>query len=83
MDYFDLLVCQDDCIGGGYFEGLFEVWLNFYCCFVIVMDVVDCCDEVLLVDFWYLDVCVGVFGVCWVENCVCFVDNGVCWVDFC
>lgn len=83
MLYFYLYVLCEDCIGVGYLEGLFEVWLNFYVCFVFVMDVVDCGDMVVVKVICILDVYVGVEGVCWVENCVCLVDVGSVWVDYC
>lgn len=82
MDYLDPLARQDDRIGGGHPEGLFEAWSNLYRRFAIAMDAADRRDEALLADFWYPDARAGAFGVRWVENCVRSADNGACWVDF-
>jgi hypothetical protein len=53
MDYLDPLARQDDRIGGGHPEGLFEAWSNLYRRFAIAMDAADRRDEALLADFWY------------------------------
>ncbi|HFT4367888.1 TPA: Gfo/Idh/MocA family protein [Klebsiella quasipneumoniae] len=82
MDYLDPLARQDDRIGGGHPEGLFEAWSNLYRRFAIAMDAADRRDEALLADFWYPDARAGAFGVRWVENCVRSAGNGACWVDF-
>ncbi|CAM4476663.1 Glucose-6-phosphate 3-dehydrogenase [Klebsiella variicola] len=82
MDYLDPLARQDDRIGGGHPEGLFEAWSNLYRRFAIAMDAADRRDEALLADFWYPDARAGAFGVRWVENCVRSADNGACWIDF-
>ncbi|CDK92602.1 Oxidoreductase [Klebsiella pneumoniae IS33] len=82
MDYLDPLARQDDRIGGGHPEGLFEAWSNLYRRFAIAMDAADHRDEALLADFWYPDARAGAFGVRWVENCVRSADNGAYWVDF-
>lgn len=82
MDYLDPLARQDDRIGGGHPEGLFEAWSNLYRRFAIAMDAADRRDEALLADFWYPDARAGAFGIRWVENCVRSADNGACWVDF-
>ena len=79
MDYSDPLARQDDRIGGGHPEGLFEAWSNLYRRFAIAMDAADRRDEALLADFWYPDARAGAFGVRWVENCVRSADNGACW----
>lgn len=55
MDYLDPLARQDDRIGGGHPEGLFEAWSNLYRRFAIAMDAADRRDEALLADFWYPD----------------------------
>ncbi len=48
MDYLDPLARQDDRIGGGHPEGLFEAWSNLYRRFAIAMDAADRRDEALL-----------------------------------
>ncbi|VFS43516.1 Uncharacterised protein [Serratia liquefaciens] len=68
MDYLDPLARQDDRIGGGHPEGLFEAWSNLYRRFAIAMDAADSRDEALLADFWYPDARAGAFGVRWVEK---------------
>ncbi len=50
MDYLDPLARQDDRIGGGHPEGLFEAWSNLYRRFAIAMDAADRRDEALLAD---------------------------------
>ncbi|WBF47564.1 Gfo/Idh/MocA family protein [Serratia rubidaea] len=82
MGYLDALALQDDRIGGGHTEGLFEAWSNLYRRFAIAMDASDRRDEALLKDFWYPDVHAGVLGVRWVEHCVRSADNGAGWVEF-
>ncbi|QHA89404.1 Gfo/Idh/MocA family protein [Serratia rhizosphaerae] len=82
MGYLDALALQDDRIGGGHAEGLFEAWSNLYRRFAVAMDASDRHDEALLKDFWYPDVNAGVMGVRWVENCVRSADNGASWVAF-
>ena len=82
MDYLDPLARQDDRIGGGHPEGLFEAWSNLYRRFAIAMDAADRRDEALQAGFWSPDARAGAFGVRWVENCVRSADNGACWVDF-
>ncbi|MDN7196666.1 Gfo/Idh/MocA family oxidoreductase, partial [Klebsiella pneumoniae] len=47
MDYLDPLARQDDRIGGGHPEGLFEAWSNLYRRFAIAMDAADHRDEAL------------------------------------
>ncbi len=68
MDYLDPQARQDDRIGGGHPEGLFEAWSNLYRRFAIAMDAADRRDEALLADFWYPDARAGAFGVRWVEK---------------
>lgn len=82
MGYLDAQALQDDRIGGGHTEGLFEAWSNLYRRFAIAMDASDRRDEALLKDFWYPDVHAGVLGVRWVEHCVRSADNGAGWVEF-
>ncbi|MBU3892489.1 Gfo/Idh/MocA family oxidoreductase [Serratia rubidaea] len=82
MGYLDALALQDDRIGGGHAEGLFEAWSNLYRRFAVAMDASDRHDEALLKNFWYPDVNAGVMGVRWVENCVRSADNGASWVAF-
>ncbi len=71
MDYLDPLARQDDRIGGGHPEGLFEAWSNLYRRFAIAMDAADRRDEALLADFWYPDARAGAFASAgWKTACV-------------
>ncbi|MGX6477211.1 ABC transporter substrate-binding protein [Klebsiella grimontii] len=82
MPYLDPLALQDDRIGGGHPEGLFEAWSNLYRRFAIAMDATDRRDSALLENFWYPDAKAGALGVHWVESCVRSADNGASWVEF-
>jgi predicted dehydrogenase len=82
MDYLAPRAREEDRIGGGHPEGLFEAWSNLYRRFAIAMDATDRGDKALLADFWYPDVHAGVAGVQWVERCVESADAGATWVDF-
>lgn len=79
MGYLDESSVEEDRIGGGHPEGLFEAWSNLYGRFARAMDAADKDEEVT---FWYPDIHAGVQGVRWVENCVRSADNGAVWVDY-
>ena len=79
MGYLDETSLDDDRIGGGHPEGLFEAWSNLYSRFAQAMVATDSGETV---DFWYPDVHAGAEGVRWVENCVRSADNGASWVDY-
>lgn len=82
MSYLDPLALQDDRIGGGHPEGLFEAWSNLYRRFAIAMDATDRRDAALLENFWYPDAKAGALGVHWVEKCVRSADSDASWVEF-
>ncbi|NKG31172.1 Gfo/Idh/MocA family oxidoreductase [Erwinia rhapontici] len=82
MGYLAPRALEEDRIGGGHPEGLFEAWSNLYRRFAVAMDATDRGDKALLADFWYPDVHAGVAGVQWVERCVESADAGATWVDF-
>ncbi len=82
MGYLYPRALEEDRIGGGHPEGLFEAWSNLYRRFAVAMDATDRGDESLLKDHWYPDVHAGLMGVRWVENCVRSADNGASWVEF-
>lgn len=82
MGYLAPRAREEDRIGGGHPEGLFEAWSNLYRRFAVAMDASDRGDKALLADFWYPDVDAGVAGVQWVERCVESADAGAVWVDF-
>lgn len=79
MGYLDESSVEEDRIGGGHPEGLFEAWSNLYGRFARAMDAADKGEEA---EFWYPDIHAGVQGVRWVENCVRSADNGAVWVDY-
>ncbi len=79
MGYLDESSVEEDRIGGGHPEGLFEAWSNLYGRFARAMDAADMGEEA---EFWYPDIHAGVQGVRWVENCVRSADNGAVWVDY-
>ena len=82
MSYLASRALEEDRIGGGHAEGLFEAWSNLYRRFAIAMDATDRGDSALLADFWYPDVHSGLIGVKWVANCVRSADRGAEWVEF-
>ncbi|NQS86235.1 Gfo/Idh/MocA family protein [Pantoea allii] len=81
MDYLHPVAREDDRIGGGHPEGLFEAWSNLYRRFALAMDATDRGDDAFLNNFWYPDVHAGLAGVRWVENCVRSADAGSVWVE--
>lgn len=80
MGYLYPEALQDDRIGGGHPEGLFEAWSNLYSRFAVAMEAADQGKE--LNDMWYPGIEAGVEGVRWVENCVRSADKGAVWVDY-
>ncbi|ANQ23761.1 oxidoreductase [Vibrio natriegens] len=82
MPYLFERALEEDRIGGGHPEGLFEAWSNLYRRFAIVMDATDRDDQQTLANTWYPDVHAGVEGVKWVEYCVKSADAGAVWVDY-
>lgn len=81
MDYLTSRALEDDRIGGGHPEGLFEAWSNLYRRFALAMDATDRNDASFLSDFWYPDVQAGLAGVRWVEDCVRSADAGAVWIE--
>lgn len=73
---------DDDRIGGGHPEGLFESWSNLYRRFAIAMDAANRGDKEFLKDYWYPDVRAGAQGVKFVNACVESADKGATWQDF-
>lgn len=82
MSYLCQRALEDDRIGGGHPEGLFESWANLYWRYAVAMDAADRNDKAFLQTFWYPDVYAGVEGVRWIENCIRSADNGAIWVDY-
>ena len=79
MGYLASSALEEDRIGAGPPEGLFEAWSNLYSRFAQAM---DACDRGENVEFWYPNVHAGAEGVRWVENCVQSADQGAQWVDY-
>lgn len=82
MPYLDPAALDEDRIGGGHPEGLFEAWANLYARFAIAMEAHDDRDPSRVGDMWYPDVRAGIEGVRFVENCVRSADAGAVWVDY-
>lgn len=79
MGYLAPRAVEEDRIGAGHPEGLFEAWANLYRRFALAMDAKDNGREI---DFWYPEAAAGAEGVRWVENCVRSSDAGAVWVDY-
>lgn len=79
MGYLHESALEEDRIGGGHPEGLFESWSNLYSRFAQAM---EAADNNQTVDFWYPNVEDGIEGVRWVANCVRSADQGAAWVDY-
>lgn len=73
---------EEDRIGGGHPEGLFESWSNLYRRFAIAMDAANRNDYAFLADYWYPDVHAGAQGVKFVNTCVESAEAGSCWVNY-
>lgn len=82
MPYLSPEATEEDRIGSGHPEGLFEAWANLYRRFAIAMDAADRDDNEFLSAFWYPDIRAGVMGVDWIEHCVKSADAGARWVEF-
>lgn len=81
-DYLYGEALEEDRIGGGHVEGLFESWSNLYRRFAIAMDAANRKDDEFLKDFWYPNVHDGARGVKFIEKCVESADEGSTWVDY-
>ena len=73
---------DEDRIGGGHPEGLFEAWSNLYLRFGIAMNLAIQGGTVGEEDFWYPDVRAGYEGVKFVNTCVQSADQGAIWVEY-
>ncbi|WP_434702118.1 Gfo/Idh/MocA family oxidoreductase [Pseudomonas sp. Z1-12] len=82
MGYLHAGALQDDRIGGGHPEGLFEAWSNLYRRFALAMDAANRGDSEALAVLRYPDIDAGVDGVRWVERCVESADKDAAWVAY-
>jgi predicted dehydrogenase len=82
MGYLHPDALQDDRIGGGHPEGLFEGWSNLYRRFALAMDAANRGDTQTLAALRYPDIDAGVDGVRWVERCVESANNDAAWVAY-
>lgn len=82
MPYLHASALDDDRIGTGHAEGLFEAWANLYHRFAIAMEASDRGDDERLSSLRYPDVRAGVEGVRWVAACVRSADRGGVWIDY-
>ncbi len=81
MPYLTPRALEEDRIGGGHPEGLFEAWSNLYRRFAQAFAASARGDTAFLQTFWYPDVHAGLAGVRWVEQCVKSADAGAVWVE--
>ncbi|MBD9467048.1 Gfo/Idh/MocA family protein [Pseudomonas sp. Pdm06] len=82
MGYLHPAALQDDRIGGGHPEGLFEAWSNLYRRFALAMDAAKRGDAEALAALRYPDIDAGVDGVRWVERCVESANLDSTWVAY-
>ncbi|MDN3557849.1 Gfo/Idh/MocA family protein [Halomonas maura] len=82
MDYLYPEALEDDRIGAGHPEGLFEAWSNLYYRFALAMEAMDHGDAAAVAALGVPGIDAGVEGVRWVENCVRSADDGAVWVDY-
>ena len=82
MDYLYPAALEDDRIGGGHPEGLFEAWSNLYYRFAMAMEALQSGDTRTVEALGIPGVDAGYEGVRWVENCVRSADAGAVWVDY-
>lgn len=82
MGYLHPDALQDDRIGGGHPEGLFEAWSNLYRRFALAMNAADRGDAEALAALRYPDIDAGVEGVRWVERCVESAEKDAAWVAY-
>ncbi|TFH85675.1 Gfo/Idh/MocA family oxidoreductase [Billgrantia azerbaijanica] len=82
MDYLHPAAREDDRIGAGHPEGLFEAWANLYSRFALAMEALERGDAAVVEALGIPGIEAGVEGVRWVENCVRSADAGAVWVDY-
>ncbi|MDT0177031.1 Gfo/Idh/MocA family oxidoreductase [Enterobacter sp. BRE11] len=81
MPYLAPRALEEDRIGGGHSEGLFDAWSNLYRRFAQAFAASDRGDAAFLKSFWYPDVHAGLAGVRWVEQCVKSAEAGAVWIE--
>lgn len=82
MPYLYPEALEDDRIGSGHPEGLFEAWSNLYYRFAQAMLFKANGEEERIQALGVPDARAGLEGVRWVEHCVRSADNGAVWVDY-
>ncbi|MNL81509.1 hypothetical protein D3C87_2086480 [compost metagenome] len=75
MDYLNATALDEDRIGAGHPEGLFDAWSNLYRRFAAAISGVP-------QRLPYPGIEAGLEGVRWVENCVRSADLGGVWIDY-
>ena len=82
--YNDDELVNNNRMGGGHAEGLFESWATLYTRFGIAMDRVNKGENVadVMDQYWFPNVIDGAKGVHFIENCVRSADGGSAWVDY-
>ncbi|MEI5710483.1 hypothetical protein WB401_46370, partial [Streptomyces brasiliscabiei] len=79
MDYLSPEAREDDRIGAGHPEGLFEAWANLYGRFALAMEALDRDDTAAVEALGIPGIEAGVEGVRWVEHCVRSAEAGAVW----
>lgn len=82
MEYLYPQAREDDRIGAGHPEGLFEAWANLYYRFALAMEAMERDDVAGVEALGVPGIDAGLEGVRWVENCVRSADAGATWVDY-
>ena len=82
--YNDDELVNNNRMGGGHAEGLFESWATLYTRFGVAMDRVNKGENVadVMDQYWFPNVIDGAKGVHFIENCVRSADGGSAWVDY-
>ncbi len=73
---------NNDRIGCGHAEGLFESWSNIYTNFAFAVDAMNRGDRKAAAALEFPGIDAGIYGVRFIENCVKSADGGGVWVDF-
>lgn len=73
---------EEDRIGGGHPEGLFESWANLYRRFAIAMNASDRGDSKFLKTYWYPSIVDGAQGVKFINTCIESAGSGAIWIKY-
>lgn len=82
MKYLYSSALEDDRMGAGHAEGLFESWANIYKRFAVAIDAEKAGKTDFINTFWFPDICDGIEGVRWINTCVESADAGSIWINY-